>query len=138
MTPGLRGSPVPAAAAAAAPAAGPLAPLAALGGGCALALRRSKRGATARQATITASMETEPAVEEEDSVPVKKTSVLVLGATGTVGRQIVRQLLCIASTASLFTCHFNPFQTFSSHGDLHLALHLALKPLKTQAFSGAI
>ncbi|CAJ1399262.1 unnamed protein product [Effrenium voratum] len=70
-------------------AAATMAPLAL----AALARRKHRAGVTARKATITASFETEPAVEEEESVPVKKTSVLVLGSTGTVGRQVVRQLL---------------------------------------------
>ncbi|OLQ13027.1 Uncharacterized protein ycf39 [Symbiodinium microadriaticum] len=52
--------------------------------------RRGAKAPTRRQATITAQMETEPAVEDEEDVPVKKTSVLVMGATGTIGRQVVR------------------------------------------------
>lgn len=90
----LRGAQVPSTAASA--SAQRAAPLAMLGlGACAALARRKHRkaGVTSRKATITASMETEPAIEEEDATPVKKTSVLVLGATGTVGRQIVRQLL---------------------------------------------
>jgi len=91
--PALRGTPQVAAESSARPLGAT--PLAMLGlGVCGAMVRKQRKGGlTARRATITASMETEPAIEEEDSTPVKKTSVLVLGATGTVGRQIVRQLL---------------------------------------------
>lgn len=58
---------------------------------------RSARGipTTARQATITATIESEEALDfgEEAKVPVQKTSVLVLGSTGTLGRQVVKMLL---------------------------------------------
>jgi len=74
-----------------------------MGGAAALALgaslvrrverRRAGKAVTARKATITATIEQGEALEAEDNVMVKKTSVLVMGATGTLGRQVVRQLL---------------------------------------------
>lgn len=91
--PALRGAPHVATSSSSLGAAPAMLGLGGLGVCGALARKQRKGGVTARKATITASMETQPAVEEEDSTPVKKTSVLVLGATGTIGRQIVRQLL---------------------------------------------
>eukprot|EP00438_Fugacium_kawagutii_P009304 Skav235254 [mRNA] locus=scaffold3995:367190:375080:+ [translate_table: standard] len=91
VAPALRGTPQVAAESSTNPmSATPLAVLGAAGV-CGVLARKQRKGVTARKATITASMETDPAIEEEagESTPVKKTSVLVLGATGTIGRQVV-------------------------------------------------